>query len=154
VSDVRADLSRPPPRTAVVEYASAEEADLAHWVDAAKSVVVELPSGRSFDAVGRLVLAGVGSRVRLPVDRIGDLQLALEAVFQEQASRDTLTIEMVPSAEGLCVRIGPLSAVDAERSGVERVVSPFVDEVVTRVSGRNVWLELRASQRPLAHASR
>jgi hypothetical protein len=147
------DLSRRPLRAAVVEYASTEEADLAHWVDASESVVVELPSGQSFDAVGRLVLAGVSSRFRLPVDRIEDLQLALEAVFQEQASRDTLTIEMIPSAEDLRVRIGPLSAVDAERSGLERVVSPFVEEVVTHASGRDVWLEFRASQRPLANAS-
>lgn len=87
------------------------------WLcDPAGSVLVELPAVRSFDAVGRLVLAGLGSRVGLPVDRIEDFQLALEAVFQEPASRDTLTMEIIPSGEDLRVRIGPLAAVDAERT--------------------------------------
>ena len=47
------------------------------------AVELELPDGRPFDAVGRLVAGGIAGRAGLTVDRIDDLQLALQAVRRD-----------------------------------------------------------------------
>jgi hypothetical protein len=116
-------------------------------------VELELPADRSFDAVGRLVAAGIGSRAGLDVARIEDLQLALEAVLHRPDARGTTRMTMTPSDVGLRVEIGPLVSRDSGRH-LERVLSTLVNEVETRIAGRDVWITLRLPTGAFASESR
>ena len=78
-----------------------------HERASAGRVELELPSDRSFHPVGRLVAAGVGSRAGLDVDRIDDLQLALEAVLVRRVARGPTRMTLTASSD-LLVEIGPL----------------------------------------------
>jgi hypothetical protein len=83
------------------------------------------------------------------VDRIGELQLAGEAVPPTPDRRYRTRMAMMPSDVDLRVDIGPLGSRDAG-SDLERVLSTLVTEVETRIAGQDVWLTLRSPTRPLA----
>jgi hypothetical protein len=93
-----------------------------------ESVDVSVPSEARFVGVLRLVVGGLGSRCSLAVERIDELQLALEALL---ASRDTagerveLTAEV--GLEELVVRVGPFVR-ETDPAGM-RVVSALVSRV-------------------------
>jgi len=116
-------------------------------------VELELPAGRPFDSVGRLVAAALGSRLDLPVDRIDDLQLAVRTILCTAPSGSTLTVTLMHTAEELHVEIGPFACGDAERRAIDRVVSPLVDELMTHGFERDVLIAFRVSRYPLAAAS-
>jgi hypothetical protein len=107
------------------------------------TVELELPRGRSFLAVARLVAAGLGARVGLRVDRLEDLELAIEAALRQPLSRDTLTLALTPTPEDLQVEVGPLAAAALDSRGLEGVLSTLVDELRTRRSGAEVWIAMR-----------
>lgn len=115
-------------------------------------VELELPAGRPFDSVGRLVAAALGSRLDLPVDRIDDLQLAVRTILCTAPSGSTLTVTLMHTAEELYVEIGPFACGDAERRAIDRVVSPLVDELTTHGFERNVLIAFRVGY-PLAAAA-
>jgi hypothetical protein len=105
-------------------------------------VQLELPDGRPFDAVGRLIAAGVAGRAGLPVDRIDRLQLALQAVRRNPHARGTTNISLTSSQGELRAEIGPL--VRTRPGGeLEGVLSTLVDDVQTRAAGENTWITLR-----------
>lgn len=116
------------------------------------SIELELPPGPAFDAVGRLVLGGLGARVGLGVDRIADFQRALDATLHELPSRSTLVLTMRPTSDDLHIRLGPFEGAGARSRGVQRVLSTLVDEIVTQESGRDVWIDMRVSRHRLAPA--
>ena len=130
---------------------ASERSESAVEPDAA--VDLELP-GRSFGAVGRLVVAGIASRLGMRVDRIDELQLAVDAALRQPVSRDVLALRMTPSHDDLELELGPLRVAEDEREGLERVLSALVDEVATRESGDGVWVDMRVVVDPLAPASR
>jgi hypothetical protein len=105
-------------------------------------VELELPDGRSYDAVGRLVAAGVAGRAGLPVDSIDRLQLALQAVRRDPRARGTTSISLTSSQGELQADIGPL--VRAHPDGeLEDVLSTLVKHVETRAAGGDTWITLR-----------
>lgn len=120
------------------------------------SITIELESspGPPFDAVGRLVLGGLGAHVGLGVDRITDLQRALDAMLHQLPSRSTLVLTMRPTRDDLHVRLGPFEGAGARSRGVQRVLSALVDEIVTQESGLDVWIDMRVSRHRLAQAGR
>lgn len=123
-----------------------------HTADAAPEVDLELPAG-SFGAVGRLVLAGMASRAGVTVDRIDELQLALDTLLRRPVAGDTVSLRMRPGPESLTVRVGPFRVEDGERADLERVLDALVDEVVAHDVESDLWLDLGVSLRPTAPAS-
>jgi hypothetical protein len=105
-------------------------------------VELELPGGRSYDAVGRLVAAGVAGRAGLPVDSIDRLQLALQAVRRDPRARGTTSISLTSSQGELRAEIGPLVRTRPDHA-LENVLSTLVNGVETRVAGEDTWITLR-----------
>jgi hypothetical protein len=118
-------------------------------------VDVALPATPAFAAVARLVVAGMGVRAALPVDRIEELQLAIDTLFRRSASTDSdgLTIRMRPAEPGLSVRVGPLRPVDAGLADLEHVLSRLVDGVATHGVDGDVWVDLEVGRTSLAPAA-
>ena len=110
--------------------------------DRSTLVELELPAGRSFDAVGRLVTAGVASRAGIAVNRIDDLQTALHAVRRSAGTRGTTRIALASSRTELTAEVGPLVRPEPSEA-LEGVLSSLVDELETRRSGEDTWVVLR-----------
>jgi hypothetical protein len=116
------------------------------------TIELESSPGPAFDAVGRLVLGGMGARAGLGIDRITDLQRALDATLHQLPTRSTLVLTVRPTSDDLHIRLGPFEGTGARSRHVERVVSALVDEIVTQESGRDVWIDMRVSRHRLAPA--
>jgi hypothetical protein len=119
-------------------------------------VDVALPAGPAFAAVARLVVAGMAARLALAVDRVEDLQLAVDTIMRRSGSvgGPEVSFRMRPGADGLTVRVGPLCAADAELAQLEHVLSSLVDEVTTHDGGGGTWMDLEVAHRSLVPASR
>ena len=107
------------------------------------TVELEIPSGDEFAAVARLVVAGVATRAGLQVDRLQDLELALEEALRQPSARETLTLAATPTPDDLEVEVGPLASAPLDTRGRGGVLSTLVDEIRTRRSGAQVWIALR-----------
>ncbi len=105
-------------------------------------VELELPDGRSFDAVGRLVAAGIAGRAGVTVDRIDDLQLAVQAVRRSPGARGTTRILLTSDEGGLRAEIGPVVRTRGHEA-LEGVLSTLVQGVETRTTGGDTWIVLR-----------
>jgi hypothetical protein len=105
-------------------------------------VELELPDGRPFDAVGRLIAAGVAGRAGLPVECIDRLQLALQAVRRDPHARGATSISLTRSNGELRAEIGPLVGT-GPGGDLEDVLSTLVKDVQTRTSGDDAWITLR-----------
>lgn len=116
------------------------------------TIELESSPGPAFDAVGRLVLGGMGARAGLGIDRITDLQRALDATLHELPSRSTLILRVRPTSDDLHISLGPFEGAGARSRRVQRVLSALVDEIVTQEFGRDVWIDMRVSRRRLAPA--
>jgi hypothetical protein len=113
---------------------------------AADRVVVELPSGDGYRAVGRLVLGGLASRFELPVDRVEELLLALESLLVQESAADTVTMEMAAAEDALRVRVGPFAEPRLGDPALTRVLSRLVDDVGEIVDA-GTWVELGVTAR-------
>jgi hypothetical protein len=106
--------------------------------------VIELrtPVGREWDAVSRLVLAGIAGRLELSVEELDDLQLAVERLLLEAgpADEEVHLLFEVDRGEGVRLRIGPLRERHAAaalherdsssgRIGLRRILDTVVDSV-------------------------
>jgi hypothetical protein len=111
------------------------------------AVELELPPGPPFEAVGRLVVGGLGARLGLGADRIVDFQHALHAALQHRPSGPTLVLTMYPTTEGLRVRLGPFDRRAGPISAAQRVGSALVDEITTYETGRDVWVDMHVNSR-------
>lgn len=119
--------------------------------------VVELtvPPGSSFAAVGRLVLAGVGARMELPIGEIGDLQRGIDVLLRQPATRDGVTIRLTPSVNSLEMAVGPLAVTPVDRVWLERVLTGLVEEIRWHdAAGRGDWISARMPRRSVDRARR
>jgi hypothetical protein len=110
------------------------------------SVRLELPASACCHAVGRLVVGGVGSRLALPVDRIEDLQLAVEALLSRTAARRVVDLELTESTEWLRVRVGPFAPAPAERGRVQEMLLRLVEDADVQDSDNGEWIVLGAAR--------
>lgn len=124
---------------------SAAAADRHGRPDGLSEVELVLPEGDAFDPVARLVAAGVGTRTGLGVDRIEDLQLALEAIrHRPSGHRETTRLSFIPEGHTLQVDVEPHGE-DDEARALERVVSLLVSEVWSDGAGSDRRLVLRVA---------
>lgn len=105
-------------------------------------ITCDFPSSEGFRSVGRLVIGGVASRFELPVDRVDDLLLAVESLFLQQPSADTVTLEIEAAPDDLLVRVGPFARGQMADPSVARVLTPLVDEVSERYDADGTWVGL------------
>jgi hypothetical protein len=72
-------------------------------------VSLRTAGGISCLPVLRVVISGFASRHNLPVDRLDDVQLAVETlVAEEKDTESEIVLEMAASTDGLIVRVGGL----------------------------------------------
>ena len=116
------------------------------FCDGDRVVELELPSQPSFKAVGRLVAGGLASRLEFRVDKIEDLQLAVEALLCRAPANGSLRMTLGESKAGLQVTLGLFARVPAERARVERMLHAFVDDVVVQDSDEGEWITMRANR--------
>ena len=121
--------------------------------DVAHAVRLELPAQPGYNAVGRLVVGGVASRLDFEIADIEDLQLAVEAVLCRRPARETVTVILEPSPNGLHARLGPF-VTHWDRARVERMLRRLVRDAVVQDADGDEWIEMRASrQRAQARGS-
>jgi hypothetical protein len=111
-----------------------------------RAVLLELPAQQAFNAVGRLVVGGLASRLDLEVADIEDLQLAVEAVLCRTPAQSTVTLTLEPSRDELQAQLGPF-AMNGDRDRLERTLRRLVNEVVVQDSGEHEWILIRSARR-------
>jgi hypothetical protein len=106
-----------------------------------ETIRLTVPSGPRGAGITALVLGGVGARLDLPIDRVDELTLAVEAVGTSFLG-ESLELELDVLADRVRIRIGPLADGTTEDPARIRVVTQLVDGVeVSRREGHE-WLEL------------
>jgi hypothetical protein len=123
--------------------------------DSTLEVDVALPAAPSFAGLARLVVAGVAARSALPVDRMEELQLAVDTIVRRSAATDSggLSIRMRPAEHRLSVRVGPLRPEDNELADLEHVLCGLVDEFAAHDVDGDVWVDLEVGHRSLTPAA-
>jgi hypothetical protein len=94
----------------------------------------------------------MASRLGMTLDRIDELQLAVDTILRRSVV-DDVSIRMRPDAHALDVRVGPLSLDERERDELECVLSALADEVTTHETEDDVWVDLRCFHGLLASGS-
>lgn len=97
--------------------------------------------------VARLVLAGIATRLELPVDMIERLQRALDELLRAHERDASATVEFTRSEDELTFYVGPLLLRLPDRRRLERVVDAAVDDVVWGDDRRGTWVLARMSRR-------
>lgn len=100
-------------------------------------VELEVPIGREWDPVVRLVLGGVADRVGLGFEELDDLQLAVERLLAEAGTQSTVKLALELSGDRVRAHVGPLresTLADALQGpsapgqlGLRRVLETVVD---------------------------
>lgn len=114
----------------------------------ADEITLVLPREEEFAPVANLVLGGIAARIDLTVERLEDLELALESLLEREAPGPvTVNIEVDDSVLRACVGpFEPAALDELERDdvsfGLRRILETVCDtvELEERESGR--WVQL------------
>ncbi|MFO7572761.1 MAG: hypothetical protein R6W48_09220 [Gaiellaceae bacterium] len=79
----------------------------------------------------------------MTVDRIDELQLAIDTALRQAPASDAVSLKVTPAAEELLIELGPFVIDATGRMACERVLSALVPGSKTRDSGREAWLEMQ-----------
>jgi hypothetical protein len=108
-----------------------------------------VPPQRDFFPVVRLVVSGIGSRLELTVDRMEDLELALDSLFDRVGADADLTIALRVGNGALETEVGPFGdqvrqelAGDGEGMTLNRILGALVDDVSVGERGGQHWITL------------
>ncbi|HSS79634.1 MAG TPA: hypothetical protein VLK24_00420 [Gaiellaceae bacterium] len=111
-------------------------------------ITLTIPREEPFHEVAHLVLGGVAARLNLTIERIDDLEMALEAVLEQASENGEVTVELRFDERAIVTRVGPLPA-DTIREeldrddgsvGLRRILDTVLDGYALDGEG---WLELR-----------
>lgn len=117
--------------------------------------VEEGPFGReSRCAVARLVLAGIATRLEMPVDVIEGLQTALDELLRRHDQDAPATVEFTSSEDELTFYVGPLVLPLPDRRQLEKMLATLADDVVWGDDLRGAWVLARMSRRSLDQTRR
>jgi hypothetical protein len=111
---------------------------------AGQAVELQLPARDAFNAVGRLVVGGLASRLDFAVADIEDLQLAVEALLCRPSANGTLTVSLRPDGGALHARLGPF-APSGDRERLERMLQRLVREAAVQDSREGEWVVIGAA---------
>jgi len=126
-------------------------------VDVVVDEVVLVVSGSTSEAsllgdeskrvVARLVLAGIATRLELPVHVIERLQSSLDELLRRHERDAPATVEFTCSEDELTFRLGPLLLHLPDRRKLERVLEASAEHVVWSDDQRGAWVSARMSRR-------
>ena len=98
-----------------------------------------IPHDRALYSVAHLVVGGLGIRLKLTIEHLEDLQLALDAVLERTRAGEDVTIKVRVRDGEIQTAIGPLregvreelelEATDGEDVGLRRILDTVVDRV-------------------------
>lgn len=118
----------------------------------ADEITLTLPRDRDFYEIAHLVVGGLAIRLDLTVDHLDDLQVALDAVLQQQEANGELTIAVRVDENELYTLIGPFpgssmrSALerddDGEQLSIRRLLGAVCDHVEVEERGGEEWIGL------------
>jgi hypothetical protein len=111
-------------------------------------IVLTMPAHGRLRGVATLVLGGVGGRLQLPYERMDDLQLALLCALDATSGNREVSLELDASESELVLAIGPVRPGASEDAGLNRVLTPLVDELGYESRGAADWLTMRLSREP------
>ena len=102
-------------------------------------ITLTIPREPDFHRVAQLVLGGLAARLRLTVENLEDLQLAVDSILERTAAgADDLTVHVSLREHELETRVGPLTRAlleEIEREAdagldLRRVLDSTVDDVL------------------------
>jgi len=105
-------------------------------------ISLTVPADPAFRGTLRLVVGGIGTRLRLPYEQVNELQLAVETLVSNRvALGPSLVVEADVDGGTACLAVGPFAPdADADRL---RVVERLVCEArATRRDDEAEWIEL------------
>lgn len=108
-----------------------------------------MPHDPALHGVAHLVVGGLGVRLKLTIEHLEDLQLALDAVLQEACESENVTITVRLRDRGIETTIGPLregvrQELEATGDGVglRRILDTVVDRFELGPGEGGDWLTL------------
>ncbi len=110
-------------------------------------VTLSVPADAAFGTTLRLVVGGLGSRTRLSIEQVDELQLAVEAVVAQRAAAGaSVRLEADVDGSELVLRLGPFVP-DADQPA-RRVLAQLVQRVGVVTRDGSEWIELSVAGRP------
>jgi hypothetical protein len=108
-------------------------------------IALTIPSDDGYRNVATLVLGGIGTRFRLPYERVDDLQPAVLSALDARTEGEA-ELEFEIDEEQVRVTVGPLAPGSAGDEALARVLSRLADgvEAVSRDGGD--WITLRLAR--------
>jgi hypothetical protein len=101
-------------------------------------IVVRVAAGRLGDAVLRRVAGALGAQADLPIERIQDAALIVDAILGGIAA-DPVSAVLRRDDRGLEIAIGPLTDGEGDRM-LHDVVSPEIGPIIQSLADR-VWID-------------
>lgn len=125
-------------------------------------ITLVLPRDRAFYGIANLVLGGLAIRFRATIEKVDDLQIALESVLEQEDGDEEITVHARVAGDTLETRIGPFSeAVARELAGpgeaglgLRRILDTVTDSVSVGTEDGRYWIELRKMLAPTNGESR
>jgi hypothetical protein len=112
------------------------------------TIVLTIPREQPFHPVAHLVLGGIAARLRLTVESLEDLQVALDELLYHGADDADVTVELRVADGSIEAEVGPFDAdrlrtalePGDETLGLQRVLAAVVDDVELTRDGTFVLL--------------
>ena len=112
-------------------------------------ITLTIPRDRALYGVANLVLGGVGIRLNLTIEHLGDLQLALETAL-DRVRADPVQVRLRVADGQIEALVGPMSdgvraelAADVgEDVGLRRILDALVDSAELETDDGGDWLKL------------
>ena len=111
-----------------------------------------IPHDRALYSVAHLVVGGLGIRLKLTIEHLEDLQLALDAVLERTRAGEEVTITVRLRDGEIETAIGPLregvrdeldvEATEGEDVGLRRILETVVDRVELEAGEDGDWVTL------------
>lgn len=109
-----------------------------------------IPHDRALYSVAHLVVGGLGIRLKLTIEHLEDLQLALDAVLERTRAGEDVTIAVRLRDGEIETAIGPLregvrdefEATDGDGVGLRRILDTVVDRVELAPGEGGDWMTL------------
>ena len=111
-----------------------------------------IPHDRALYRVAHLVVGGLGIRLKLTIEHLEDLQLALDAVLERTRSGEDVTITVTLRDDEIETAIGPLrdgvrdeldvELTETEDVGLRRILDTVVDRTELEAREDGDWVTL------------
>jgi hypothetical protein len=112
-------------------------------------IVLAIPAREDFRQIAQLVVGGVGAQLDATVDRLDDLQTALEALLASRGESGEARIAVGIDGGAVRVTVGPFAAgtlagldEGGEKLGLRRVLDTLIDGFEVERDDDGSWVAL------------